>query len=196
MADPRSPLADIPLAALQTNWSEAIGVTVNVTLKRCMFQVQAWPDTIETVAQSLSSALGIDVAFNQRTVLANDDVEVVTVGPGRVLVSGGDNAAFAAVGEAVAPDIGAVTDLSHARIRLDLTGSDSAFILSKGLNLDFDHERMPDGTVHASGIHGVPIIMVRRTRELFTLYVPRTFAAAIAEWIGEAAQDVGVAFRN
>lgn len=196
MADPRSPLADIPLATLQTNWREAIGVTVHVALPRCMFQVQAWPDTVETVAQSLSSALGIDVAFNQQTFLANDDVEVVAMGPGRVLVSATDKALLAAVREAVTPDTGAVTDLSHARIRLDLIGPDSAFTLSKGLNLDFDHAHMSDGTAHASGIHGVPVIMVRRARESFSLYVPRTFAAAIAEWIGEAAQDVGVAFRN
>ncbi|MCB1490466.1 MAG: hypothetical protein KDJ77_01455 [Rhodobiaceae bacterium] len=193
MAEPRSPLADIDVVRLCPNWQDRVGVRLTATLPVCVFQVQAWPGTVDALADALAPVIGARPDFGARTLTHGPAASAFPIGPGRMLVEAKDKATLAATREAISPDIGVVTDLTHARIRLDLDGADAATVLAKAINIDFHIDAMPVGTVAATGIHGIGVLMVRRGTEAFSLGVPRSFAGAIIEWFTAAAADVGYA---
>lgn len=189
MAEPRSPLADIDLPRLSESWQGTYGVTLGIRAPACLFQVQAFPGAVDTVKAALGHA---GVSGDGDT----DDVRLLPSGPGRFLVEATDAGLLDRLAATIETDIGTITDLTDARWIVSVDGAQAAFILSKGINVDFAQSAMPAGTVMATGIHGISVLLIRRGDEAFDLFVPTTFAAALMEWLAEASLDVGYAVRG
>ena len=76
-------------------------------------------------------------------------------------------------------------------IALRIEGPKAAWILSKGMAIDFHAAAFPPMKVAQSAIHEVGVILRRLTPESFDLYVYRGFALSFWEWLTEAAAETG-----
>ena len=101
-----------------------------------------------------------------------------------------------ALERAVPADLGTVTVLSGARICLRLEGAAAADVLAHQVALDFDLTQFPAGRFAQTGFHHTGVLLDRRGRERFELYVLGTFAASTWDVLADTAlpygYDVGV----
>ena len=93
----------------------------------------------------------------------------------------------------IAPDVGAVLDLSHARVRVQVQGAQAVAALGKLFALDFRDAAFPVGRVQLSGHHHVPCSLHRLGEDRFDLYMLSTYAHGQLEALLDAALEYGVA---
>ena len=91
----------------------------------------------------------------------------------------------------VAPEVGAVTSLSHSRTRLFIEGPAARQLLSTGIALDLHSESFPVDAFALTGIHHTPVLLHRAAPDRYELYVLRTFAEWVWEWLTDAALPFG-----
>ncbi len=156
-----------------------------------LVQVAAWTETAEQVEGILASLLGC--APPQRPSGSSGDAEgaILAIAPGRWLVESRDSRLAVQLAEQVPAALGAVTDLSHARVALRITGPRAAWVLAKGLALDLHPAAFPPMKVAQSAAHEIGVILRRLSAESFDLYVYRGFALSFWEWLTEAAAETG-----
>jgi heterotetrameric sarcosine oxidase gamma subunit len=101
-----------------------------------------------------------------------------------------------ALEQAVPPDSGTVAALSGARLCLRLEGAAARDVLAHQVALDLDLTEFPAGCFAQTGFDHVGVLLDRRGRERFELYVLSTFAASTWDVLIDAAlpygYDVGV----
>lgn len=172
--------------------------SVTLTERRLvsLVQVAAWPGTVEAVTDTVASLLRC--APPQLPAGSSGDAEgaILAVAPGRLLVESRDPRLAQRLAEQIGPDLGAVTDLSHARIAVRVAGPRAAWVLAKGLALDLHPEAFPPMKVAQSAVHEVGVILRRLAPDKlggdsFDLYVYRGFALSFWEWLTEAAAETG-----
>jgi heterotetrameric sarcosine oxidase gamma subunit len=128
---------------------------------------------------ALSQALGLTLPGAGAS--ADDgSLSALSIGPGRWLLIG-DEAAAANL--PVPPESqAAVTDLSHGRAVLSLTGSAAVRILVKGTGIDLDPQPFGEGAVAATALARMPVVIWRRPSG-YDLIVPRSYAVSLLDWL-------------
>ena len=111
--------------------------------------------------------------------------------PDQYWVMSGEVALMAALALAVPPGVGAVTLLSHARVRLAIAGAPARALLAKGIAIDLDPEAFPVGHAVNTGLHHNGVLLEHTTADRYELYVPRAYAVSIWEWLVDAALEFG-----
>jgi sarcosine oxidase subunit gamma len=96
-----------------------------------------------------------------------------------------------ALEQAVSPEAGTVTVLAGARICLRLEGAAARDVLAHQVALDFDLTQFPAGRFAQTGFHHTGVLVDRRGRERFELYVLGTFAASIWDVLVDTALPYG-----
>ncbi len=89
--------------------------------------------------------------------------------------------------EAVPPAVGSVTSLSHGRTRLFIEGRRAREVLSKGIALDLHPAVFHVDTFALTELQHTPVLLHRVGEHRYELYVLRTYAAWIWEWLTDAA---------
>ena len=157
-------------------------------------QVTAWPDTDKSTAEAIGELVGKapgPVGF----VVENGPVTVMTLAPGRyVLVSESDDPG-SGLNAALSDSDAAITDLSHARTVLRLTGAAAADILGKGLAIDLHASVFAPGRAAQSVIHHMDVLVIRREEAVFDLMVFRGFGLSLAEWLLDAGLEYNIGFQ-
>lgn len=125
-----------------------------------------------------ASALGLLMRIGPEEFLLVDETAV----PHRV----------AALRQQVTPEIGSVTDLSHARCRIRVEGDQCLNTLAKLFALDLREATFPIDEIRLSGHHHVPCLLHRRGAQSFDLYVFSTYAQDQLETLRDAALEFGV----
>jgi sarcosine oxidase subunit gamma len=156
-----------------------------------LVQIAAWPDSAEQVTDTVASLLRC--APPQGPAGSSGDAEgaILAIAPGRLLAESRDPRLAERLAEQIGPDLGAVTDLSHARIAIRVSGAKAAWVLAKGLALDLHPQAFPPMKVAQAAIHEVGVIVRRLSADSFDLYVYRGFALSFWEWLTEAAAETG-----
>jgi len=90
------------------------------------------------------------------------------------------------------PACGAFTDLSDARVRLAISGSAARELLAAGIALDLHPDVFAIGQSAQTGLHHTGVLLERVAADAYELFVPRTFAATIWEFLVDAALPHGV----
>ena len=103
-----------------------------------------------------------------------------------------------ALEQAVPADSGSVTVLSGARVCLRLEGAAACAVLAHHVALDLDLTQFPPGQFAQTGIDHAGVLIDRRGRERFEVYVLSTFAASTWDVLIDTAlpygYEVGVEF--
>ncbi|MEM6665866.1 MAG: hypothetical protein AAF638_05630 [Pseudomonadota bacterium] len=183
-------------AGARPNWQGATDLSMR--LRGCvgLCEVQAWPSALKDAGKILARLRLADAAlFSQPNRSGSMAGSVaMNIGPGRLLIEGSDSKMVEMVQNAVPLKTGTVVDQSHGRVAITLDGTPTVTTLAKAFNLDF--ATMENGTVSATGHHGVPVVLRRVSSQRFDLYVPRTFARDVFEALADQAADCGVRVRT
>ena len=102
-----------------------------------------------------------------------------------------EEAAGRALEEAMPPDSGTVTALSGARVCLRLEGAAVCEVLAHHVALDLDLREFPAGCFAQTGIDHAGVLLERRGRECFELYMLSTFAGSAWDLLVDSALPYG-----
>lgn len=84
--------------------------------------------------------------------------------------------------------VGAITPLSHSRVRIAMSGPVAREVLAMLMPIDFHAAVFVPGSVALTGLHHTPVTVHCIGPEAFDLYAMRTFARDVWEAVTDAAQ--------
>ncbi len=184
------------LSALAHHSATAAGdarVSLSEARPGSILQVEAWPDTLDTVRRVIAEMLGVGAPTVGRAATGSG-ATVAAIAPGRFLIAAEAGDLLQRFEAALPSGDAAVADLSHGRVILKLEGEAAAAVLSTSVALDLDPSTFPVGRVAQTMIHHVDVVIHRRAETYFELWVLRSFAGALAEWLLDASAESGIAF--
>ncbi len=120
-----------------------------------------------------------------------EDTRLCKVGPEQVRPAGAQGSWMDALREAVPSAMGSLTPLSHGRTRLFLEGTPAREVLSTGIAMDLHPEVFRCDGYALTGLEDAPVLLHRTGSQRYELYVLRTYAGWIWEWLTDAAQPFG-----
>jgi len=82
-----------------------------------------------------------------------------------------------------------VTPLSSSRTRISIEGRASRDLLRKGIPIDLHESVFTPGKFAMTGLHHTPVLLHCTAEQRFELYVMRTFAMNVWEWLEDAALE-------
>jgi heterotetrameric sarcosine oxidase gamma subunit len=92
----------------------------------------------------------------------------------------------------LSPEAGAVTFLSAGRVRLRVAGTEARDVLARGIAIDLHPAQFAVGHSAQTGLHHSGVFLERVAVDTYELFVQRTFAASIREWLMDASLAYGV----
>lgn len=117
---------------------------------------------------------------------------ILGTGTGRWLVAEPAGRDLAATLRAALPDSAAVTDLSHARTVLRLSGRDARSLLAKGTSIDLHQAVFGPDTSRLTGLfHCAVLIDCRGSEPVYDIYVHRSYAVHLWEMLVDGALEYG-----
>lgn len=191
MVDGLSPLDGHVEAGVYGARQDEPGVALAERRLASLVQVCAWPDTVDRIEAVVAAVTGCSMPTQPNGSSSADGHVVMSLGPGRYLIESDDPRLAQKFDEQIDADLGAITDLSHARIAIRVDGPRATWVLSKGLALDLDPRAFPPSGVAQSAIHEIGVIVRRLANDKFDLYVTRGFALSFLDWLTDAAAETG-----
>ncbi len=146
------------------------GVALREVRDLILWQVAAWPDSAERVAE-----IAADAAGSNGMLLHVEPLKWWLVGTAPPELS---------------EDQGAVLDLSHSRTHVRISGPAAATLLNRHLPLDFREASFPIGTVASTAFHHVGVTLWRSEKG-YELLLPRGFALSLWQMLRESAAQFG-----
>ena len=187
MAEERYALAELMRPGQEAPAAGGIGVTLSERRPGAVIEIATWTDA----APELAAAIAIAELPAPGRVAAAPGRLVASLAPGRWLVLG-QEAGLVGRMEAVLPaERGAVTDITHARAGLRLSGAAAQPLLQKGLSFDLDPSAFAPMSIAQSGIHHMGVTMLRLDQATFDLFVMSSLAVSLWDWVREAATEFG-----
>lgn len=113
------------------------------------------------------------------------------VAPGKFLVSDDRDDLASIFAEAMEPDTGTVTDLSHGRTVIRIEGPEVEWIMAKFFALDFSLPAFPVGAGRSTAHHDIFAQIQRTAAEQFDIYVFRSFARSFWTALCRGCEEVG-----
>ena len=146
--------------------------------------------------RSVSAALGIEPVAEPLTAVRRRDVAMLWLGPDEWLVVTPDRRAERIERElrgALEGQHAALSDVSHGRTVLALSGPDARALLAKGCPLDFHPRVFGPGRCAQSSLAKCQML-IHQVGEApaFEIYVNRSFAQYAWTWIEDAGQEFRV----
>jgi sarcosine oxidase subunit gamma len=156
--------------------------------RRDLVQLAGWPESFEMVASRVSQLLGSTVPQETCRASATGETIVFMVGPGRLWLAApvARNLGMQ-LRTMFTPHEAVVTDLGHSRTVIRITGTSATALLARGIAIDLDDGAFPVDRFAQTAIREVGVLLHRAAGESFDLYVPRSFAAWLWDWLTEAA---------
>ena len=133
----------------------------------------------EPARDAVSGALGTALPAAGGSI-ERGGVAALSIGPGCWLILGSE----AAISDLPKPpeDVAAVTDLTHGRAILALSGANAVRTLMKGTAVDLDPAMFPPGAVAVTALQRMPAIIWRRG-DAYDVIVPRSYAVSTLDWL-------------
>lgn len=176
------------------NAAGQIGVRLQAGMLASVTQVSTWTRGVQGLEQALAAWLGQPAPALTGQTLQTAHGLLMRTGPEEFLwvaKDTGDNLAL--LRSRVAPDVGSVTDLSHARCRIRIDGDRCLDTLSKLFAIDLRSAAFPTGQLRLTGHHHVPAALHRTGAQSFDIFVMTTYALDQLHALKDAALEHGVA---
>jgi sarcosine oxidase subunit gamma len=168
----------------------APGVTLREQRPQAMAQVNGAPEESALAAHFASRSL--DRAPMPLTAFRGEDVTMLWTGPGQWLAVSDTlepPALVAMLEDMLAPGGATVSDLSHARMVLRVSGVNWRDLLAKGCPADVD--AMAPGDCLLSLLGHFNVLVHCLAADSCDLYVFRSFGLSLWEWLTDAAEEFG-----
>ena len=159
-------------------------------------QVAAFGEPAET-AERLSKQFGLAITPAPNRAVAAGDLTILWHGPGQWLIVRAPAAAPLADELArVCEEGAAVVDLGHARSVLRLEGEAVRDVLAKGTSIDLRPAHFAPGACALTALGKIGALLHAVAPETIDVYVARSYAQAMIEWLQHAARDIAVELRT
>jgi sarcosine oxidase subunit gamma len=159
-------------------------------------QISTWSSSIGALSSALHRALDCDPPLHTGQLVACALGTLMRSGPFEFLLVGDTNQApsdrVALLRQHISADLGAVLDLSHARVRVSVHGEKAVDALSKLYALDFRPAAFDNNSFALTGHHHIPCLLHRLDAQYFHAYYFSTYARGQIEMLMDAALEFGV----
>ena len=161
-----------------------VGVVLSEPADLVLYQVAAWPESMDSVGKTLAKLVGADAAPGPCRAVTGKKASMLRIEPMKWWLIGVEAPEFDA-------EQAVTLDLSHSRTRLCVSGNDAAEFLGRHFPLDFRSQSFPPGTVASSATHHVGVTLWH-SADGFELFIPRGFALSLWEGFVESAGQFGL----
>ena len=145
---------------------------------------------------AVSTALAVEPVVEPLTAVRKRDVTMLWLGPDEWLVVTPDRRLARierSLRDALDGQHAALTDLSHSRTVLALSGPDARAVLAKGCPLDLHPREFAPGRCAQSRLAKLQVLIHQTdAAPTFEIYVNRSFAPYAWTWLEDAGQEFGV----
>ena len=157
-------------------------------------QVAAFGDALAMAAR-LSKHFGLAIMSAPNRAISNGDLTVLWHGPGQWLIVRAPTAAPLAdeLAHACGEDA-AVVDLGHARSVLRFEGEGVRDLLATGTSIDLRPAHFAPGACALTALGKIGALLHVVTPTTIDVYVARSYAQALVEWLEHATRDVTIEF--
>ncbi len=155
-------------------------------------QIEARADAVPALREAVESGTGTSPSITPNQSTGKGQPRILGTGTGRWLAVEPEHRDFAAHLRSALPDQIAVTDISHARTILRLSGRDARTLLAKGCGIDMHPSEFLTDTSRMTGIFHAPALIDCRSAEpVFDIYVHRSYAVHLFESLLDGALEFG-----
>jgi sarcosine oxidase subunit gamma len=201
MAERLSALADTyQRGDLGATRGDGPGIIIAERRPLAMVQVAAFSGAAVAVRATIATALGLTVVATPNHAAQKDGVTILWVGPDRWLVVEPERPGRelgARLDEALTSTPATLTELSHGRTVFRIAGRSSRDLLAKGCGVDFHPRAFPAGSCVQSLLgHVAALLHAVDDAPSFDLYVARSYALTVWEWLTESATGFGCRIEN
>jgi len=194
MVDQLSSLAPV-LKAGRHAQADGVGVTLGEIQPGSIVQLAAWRGEEGAMIAAIRDVTGLALPDGAGGGVATEAKAAFGFAPGKFIVVDQDEGLAAAFVEAVRPDMGTVTDLSHGRTAIRIAGPKAEWVLAKFFAIDFSPTAFPEGS-GISIVHHDFFAQIQRTgADQFDVYVFRSFARSFWKSLCRASEEVGYEVR-
>jgi heterotetrameric sarcosine oxidase gamma subunit len=142
--------------------------------------------------QSLAQAFGTEPPTALYRGVTHGGSRLVRLSADQYWWIGTEDTAMRRFAAQLAPEAGALTSLSAARVRLRIEGVQARDLLAKGIAIDLHPSQFAVGQSAQTGLHHTGVFLERTAADTYELFVQRTFATSIKEWLTDASLSYGV----
>ncbi len=157
----------------------------------CLIQIAAFPGFEREARAAIKKAASLTVSGSPGSGQRREQGRAFNIGPGAYLVCTRSGTTAAKLAAALDRDKGTVTDLTHGRTLVSLSGSGCEWVLSKLFALDFSPDGFPVNHGVSTAHHDIFAAIHRTGAKSFEIYVYRSFARAFWLTLCAAATETG-----
>jgi sarcosine oxidase subunit gamma len=191
MVEQLSPLEPVYERGRHGNPAEEPGVVLFETRPGSIVEVAAWPGREPALLAAIARAMGLAIAVKPGAGAVAQTGGGFGIGPGRYLLVEQAEGLAEKLAAAIDTDMGSVTDLSHGRTAIRVSGPKAEWVLSKFFALDFSIAAFPVAAGRATAHHDIFAQIQRTDEDAFDIYVFRSFARSFWTALCHAAEEVG-----
>ena len=195
MVEQQSPLEPVWKPGAHGKVLGGAGVVLEETQPGSIVQAAAFAGEERTLMAAIREVTGLALPDGAGGGIVSDGKSAFGIAPGRFLVVDQRDGAAAALKAAVPASVGTVTDLSHGRTAIRISGPKSEWVLAKFFAIDFSLPAFPEGAGRATAHHDIFAQLQRTGPEQFDLYVFRSFARSFWTALCHASEEVGYEVR-
>ncbi len=183
-------------AGEQPTASGQVGVRLHADTVPGLLLISTWPSGSIALRNVMAKTLGAAAPARCGQVAQVQAGVLMCTGPEEylLLTSPGPSRLQELRGH-IPAHLGSVTDLGHARCRIQIDGAHCRDTLSKLFALDLREAAWPVGELRQTGHHHVPCTALRRGMDSFDLLVFSTYAFDQLATLRDAALEYGVGLR-
>jgi methylglutamate dehydrogenase subunit D len=168
------------------------GVTFADRPALSIIQVAAWTEQADAVVAGIEQAAGVRPDRSACRATQAGDTGALWLGPDRWLIVEKESRDLdAAIRATVSEEQAAITDQSHSRSVLRISGPQSRNVLRKGTTQDVDPSQFNSGDVRTTSLFHMNAVIHCVGDDSFDIYVARSFGHSFYEVICHAATEYG-----
>jgi methylglutamate dehydrogenase subunit D len=195
MVDQLSPLASVWKPGAHGKVLGAGGVVLEEIAPGSIVQAAAFAGEEKALIGAIAQVTGLSLPDGAGGGVFENGKSAFGFAPGRFLVVDQEEGLGARLKPAVPTHVGTVTDLSHGRTAIRISGAGAEWVLAKFFAIDFSLPAFPEGAGRSTTHHDIFTHIQRTGADRFELYVFRSFARAFWTALCHASEEVGYEVR-
>jgi len=195
MVDQQSPLDPVWRPGRHGHLADGVGVLLGETQPGSIAQLAAWRGQEKALIKAAKQATGLALQDGAGGGIATKTKSAFCFAPGRFLFVSDEEGLASVLSKAVPAKTGTVTDLSHGRTAIRISGPKVEWVLAKFFAIDFALPAFPVASGISTVHHDVFAQIQRTGPDRFDLYVFRSFARSFWHSLCLASEEVGYEVR-
>ena len=155
-------------------------------------QVAVWPGQVDVTMKAIEQATGVKPSPTACSAIQTEQTAAIWVAPDRwLIVETESRDLHALIHNTLSTEMAAITDQSHSRCIIRLSGSEARNVLRKGTTLDLDISHFKAGEARTTSLFHMNGLIHCLDENSFDIYVARSFGQSFFEIIMHAAAEYG-----